>query len=409
MEKVEKILNLINKRRVLTLSQEEENELQIWLAESDENRSLFTELSDEKILAEKLKAYARVDSEAIWKKTIQQIEPATKVKTLYPVGGLWWKYAAAAAVVVGVALAGWWYAKPTAPQATAGHQTSPASTNEIVPGSAKAILTLFDGQKMVLDNSTDQQKIEQQGITISKANGQLQYHSVNEANGKGPIAVGPSVLYNTVSTPEGGQFQVILPDGSIVWLNAASSLRFPIAFAGGERNVSLTGEAFFEVAPMADKPFKVAISSPLGDGGTVEVLGTRFNINAYTDDALVRTTLLHGSVRLTTKTAAQKVLKPGQEALVDKGGNVQKVLEVDAATAVPWMNDEINLETGLKVAMQEIGRWYNLKIEYAGKIPEKSLKGQISRQYAIEDVIKVLRSQGIKLELNSTDKKIVIT
>ncbi len=160
---------------------------------------------------------------------------------------------------------------------------------------------------------------------------------------------------------------------------------------------------------MADKPFKVAISSPLGDGGIVEVLGTRFNINAYTDDALVKTILLHGSVKLTTKTGVQKVLKPGQEALVDRGGKVQQVLEVDIATAVPWMNDEINLVNGLKVAMQEIGRWYNLKIEYAGKIPETSLKGQISRKYAIEDVIKVLRSQGIKLELNSKDKKIVIT
>lgn len=408
MEKVEKILSLINKHRDLTLSQEEDNELQDWLAESEENRSLFAELTDHMAVADKLKAYAQINSEAVWEKTLQQIDPSAKVVPLYPVHRALWKYPAAAAVVVALSVAGWLYFKPAANQPVVEIQPASESTDEIVPGSAKATLTLIDGSKKGLDNTTDQQKIKQGNIIISRASGQIAYNSANGASGNDPIAVGSTVLYNTVSTPRGGQFQVILPDGSIVWLNAASSLRFPIAFAGGERNVSLTGEAFFEVAPMANKPFKVTIVSPLGNGGTVEVLGTRFNINAYVDDAVVKTTLLHGSVKLTTQSSVQQVLRPGQEAFVDRGGKIEKVSKVDTATAIAWRNSALNLEGDVKAVMQEIGRWYNLEIEYGGKIPVKSLKGQIPRNYPIADLISLLKSQGIDAALNRKDRKIVI-
>lgn len=408
MEKVEKIINLISKYREGTLSQGDQNELEVWLAESDENRSLFAELTDKVSMAGKLKAYSDVDSEAIWEKTLQQIYPAAKVKPLYPVQRVWLKYTAAAAVILGLSLAGWLYLKPVSNQPVAEKQPAtvePAA--EIIPGSSRAILTLSDGKKVDLDKVNAQEKIEQGNVIISAANGQLVYNGANAANGRGPIAVG-SVLYNTVSTPTGGQFQVILPDGSIVWLNAASSLRFPIAFAGGERNVSLTGEAFFQVAHMADKPFKVAIETPQGNEGTVEVLGTQFNIHAYTDDALAKTTLVEGSVKLTTKTAMQQVLKPGQEALVNKSGKIENVKMVNMANAVPWRNGYISLETDIKTVMREIARWYDLKIEYAGKVPVKSLEGQIPRTYPITDVLTILKKYGIEAKLNSKERKITV-
>jgi transmembrane sensor len=406
MEKVEKILSLINKYRDLTLSQEEESELQRWVAESEENRSLFTELTDQTLLADKLKVFAQVDSKAIWEKTRQQIDPASKVVPLYPVQQAWWKYATAAAVVLALFVAGWLYFKPVVSQPVVEKQPAGQTKEEIVADITKVTLTLSDGKKVVLDNPGDQQKIAEGNVVISRANGQIAYNGANEANGRDPIAVGSTVLYNTVSTPKGGQYQVILPDGSIVWLNAASSLRFPIAFAGGERNVSLTGEAFFEVAHMTNKPFKVAVE----DGSTVEVLGTRFNINAYTDDALVKTTLLQGSVRLTTKAAAQQLLKPGQAVLVNKSGKVEGVKEVgiDITKAVPWRAGYISLDQDIKTVMQEIGRWYNLKIEYAGKIPTKSLKGQISRGYTIKDVLTILQDQGIALKFDEKSQKIVL-
>lgn len=405
MEKVEKILSLIEKHRELTLSQEEENELKSWLAESEENRSLFAELTDQATLAEKLKAYDGVNSEAIWAKTLQQINPATKVVPLYPVQRVWWKYATAAVVVLALSVAGWLYFKPAANQPIAETQPAESSTKETLSEISKVTLTLTDGQKVEFDKNDVKQIIGQGNVIISKANGQITY-SAKGTNTKGPMGIGSTVLYNTVATPRGEQFQVTLPDGSVVWLNAASSLRFPIAFAGGERNVSLTGEAFFEVAHNPAKPFKVAVE----DGSTVEVLGTRFNISAYTDDAQVKTTLLQGSVKLTTKVADQQLLKPGQEVLVNKVGKVEKVKEVgiDISEAVPWRAGYISLENDIKTVMQEIGRWYNLKIEYAGKIPVKSLKGQISRTYLIKDVLTILQDQGIALKYDEGAKKIVL-
>jgi transmembrane sensor len=409
MEKVEKIVGLINKYREGILSQDEQGELDTWLAESTENRSLFEEVTDKTSVTEKLKSYSAINSEAIWLKTLQQIEPDTKLKTLYPAQRTWWKYAVAAAVVGTISVAGWLYFKPTANQPVAESKVDAKnSIAEIVPGSTKAILKLSDGKEILLDNASGQEKIQEGATTISKINGRLLYNSENAANGQDPIAVGSTVLYNTVTTPMGGQYQVILPDGSIVWLNAASSLRFPIAFAGGERNVSLTGEAFFQVSPMANKPFKVAIETPEGNEGNVEVLGTQFNIHSYTEDGGVKTTLQEGSVKLTTKAFKQQVLKPNQEAMVDKSGKIVGVRKADMAASLAWKNGEFNLEQDVKTLMQDIGRWYNVKIEYAGKLPTKSLNGQIPRDQPVKEVLEILKKYGIEVQLNEKDRKIVV-
>lgn len=409
MEKVEKIVGLINKYREGILSQDEQGELDTWLAESTENRSLFEELTDKTSVTDKLKSYSAINSEAIWLKTLQQIEPDTKVKPLYPAQRMWWKYAVAAAVVGAISVGGWLYFKPTVNQPVAEHKVDAKnSIAEIVPGSTRAILKLSDGKEVVLDNTSNQEKIQEGATTISKINGRLLYNSENAANGQGPIAVGSKALYNTVTTPMGGQYQVILPDGSIVWLNAASSLRFPIAFAGGERNVSLTGEAFFQVSPMADKPFKVAIETPEGNEGNVEVLGTQFNIHAYTEDGGIKTTLQEGSVKLTTKASNQQVLKPSQEATVDKSGKIIGVKKADMAASLAWKNGEFNLEQDVKSLMQDIGRWYNVKIEYAGKVPTKSLNGQIPRDRPVTEVLEILKKYGIEVQLNEKERKIVV-
>lgn len=410
MEKVETIVGLIGKYREGVLSREERGKLDSWLAESTENRSLFEELTDKTSLTDKLKSYSAVNSEAIWQKTLQQIEPDTKVRPLYPVQRpMWWKYVAAAAVVAGLSVAGWLYFKPSANESVAqnGAEAKP-SIAAVVPGATKAILRLNDGKEIDLEKLKDQEKIQQGAITISKTSGRLIYNGENAANGQDPTSVGSTVLYNTVTTPMGGQYQLILPDGSIVWLNAASSLRFPIAFAGGERNVSLTGEAFFQVAPMANKPFKVAIETPQGNEGTVEVLGTQFNIHAYSEDAVVKTTLQEGSVKLTTKTADRQVLKPGQEATVDKSGKIANVAKVDMAASLAWKNGEFNLEQDVKSLMQDIGRWYNVKIEYAGKVPTKSLNGQIPRDRPVGEVLGILKKYGIEVQLNEKERKIVV-
>lgn len=400
MEKVEYIAGLILKHRARTLTKEEDNELEQWLSESEENRSLFLELTDDTILAERLKVYDQIDGEAVWQKTMQHIAQEGTVIPLIPVKSVWWKYAAAAAVLLTISVAGWQYLKPVQQEVTAGNIPVSPAKDKILPGGLKATLTLADGKEIELDQKTDQQEIKEGNVVVMRKGGQVAYSAAS--------LPGSTVLYNTVTTPKGGKYQVILSDGSKVWLNAASSLRFPIAFAGNERNVSLTGEAFFEVSHMTDKPFKVAVTTPLGDGGRVEVLGTRFNIDAYSDVALVKTTLVNGSVKLVTPTAEEKILKPMQVAFVNRKGTLEKIGTANAEVPVPWVDDLISLEGNLKSVLLEIGRWYNLSVEFKGKIPNQSLKGRIPRTWSIDELEKLLKSQGLKFELLRKERKIVL-
>ncbi|PZR18252.1 MAG: hypothetical protein DI539_16415 [Flavobacterium psychrophilum] len=166
---------------------------------------------------------------------------------------------------------------------------------------------------------------------------------------------------------------------------------------------------FFQVSPIANKPFKVAIETPEGNEGNVEVLGTQFNIHAYTEDGGVKTTLQEGSVKLTTKASNKQVLKPNQEATVDKSGKIIGVKKVDIAASLAWKNGEFNLEQDVKSLMQDIGRWYNVKIEYAGKVPSgSSLNGQIPRDLPVKEVLDILKKYGIEGQLNEKARKIVV-
>lgn len=403
------IADLLNKHLEGVLSQEEQVKLDTWLSESEENRSLFNTLTDKTALLQKLNTYSQVDSEAIWLKTQQRINPGGKVTPLVPAGKSWWKYVAAAAVVAVLATGTWFYLKPIDNSPVAQQKGSSEAQEEIVPGSSKAKLTLADGKEIVLDAANDGKDIKDGDIFITTNLGRLIYNNGEAgANGQDPIAVGSPVLYNTVTTPKGGQYQIKLPDGSIVWLNAASSLRFPIAFAGSERNVLLTGEAFFEVKPMSDRPFKVAVQAPWGEGGEIEVLGTHFNVNAYTDDAFVRTTLLEGSVKINSGTS-HSTLKPGQAATVNKNGSLAVIKKANTEEAVAWKKGFFSFkEASAQVVMQQVARWYNLGIEYTGKIPVKLLSGTIPRSYSIEDMIKVLKVIGVQTRVDKTKRKIVV-
>jgi transmembrane sensor len=404
------ITDLLNKHLEGMLSQEDQVKLDAWLSESEENRSLFNTLTDKASLLQKLNTYSQVDSEAIWQKTQQRINPGGKVTPLVPAERNWRKYVAAAAVIGILATGTWFYLKPADNNpAVAEQKKSPAVQEEVVPGSSKAILTLADGKEITLDAANEGKDIKDGNIVITTNLGRLIYNKGEAvANGQGPIAVGSSALYHTVTTPKGGQYQIKLPDGSIVWLNAASSLRFPIAFAGSERNVLLSGEAFFEVKPMSDRPFKVAVQAPWGKSGEIEVLGTHFNVNAYTDDALVRTTLLEGAVKVTSGTA-KSTLKPGQAATVAKNGKVAVIKNANTNEAVAWKNGFFSFkEASAQVVMQEVARWYNLDVEYTGKVPVKLLKGNIPRSNSIEDTIKVLEVIGIQARVDKAKRKIIV-
>jgi transmembrane sensor len=253
----------------------------------------------------------------------------------------------------------------------------------ILPGSNKAILTLADGSKITLGNS-GHGTITQQGLaTVNKLNnGQLVYNIDNKLPQN-------TTLYNTATTPRGGQYELILSDGTKVWLNAASSLKYPVAFTGTERHVELTGEAYFEVAKNKKMPFSIGVK-----GGSIEVLGTHFNVMAYNDDQHMLTTLLEGSVKL-TKNGAEALLKPGQQADIVDGQTTYQVSEANIDEAVAWKNGYFVFDNeNIQSIMKKMARWYDVDVSYKGAVTDQNFGGTVSRFSNITELLNMLELTG---------------
>ena len=260
---------------------------------------------------------------------------------------------------------------------------SSAGKGPVVPGFNKATLTLSDGSNIDLNDSKNGTLSKQGSVSVGKlGDGKLVY-DINGAKTKKA-----AVLYNTITTPRGGQYQVVLSDGTKVWLNAASSLKFPAIFTGNERNVELTGEAYFEVAKNKDKPFKVAVNN-MG----IEVLGTHFNVNAYNDEDAIKTTLLEGAVKLKTGNQ-QAYLKPGQQATLGRQ-QVFNICPVNTEDAVAWKNGYFVFNNeNIQSIMKKISRWYDVEVVYEGKVDERDFGGTASRFGSVTDVLKLLELTG---------------
>lgn len=270
------------------------------------------------------------------------------------------------------------------------HKQSP-----ILPGGDRALLTMADGTTIVLD-SMQNGPLQQGNAKINKQGGLLIYNGLKSSS-----QLGAPVVYNTLSTPRGGQFQLILPDGSKVWLNASSSLRFPTVFADNDREVVLTGEAYFEVAKNKEKPFRVKI----GDL-QVNVLGTHFNINAYQDENTVRTSLIEGSVRI-LKGDKTDLLQPGQQEIWKKKEDKLEKRNVDINEVVAWKNGLFQFDgADIKMIMRQISRWYDVEIVYAFELPDRRFEGKISRDAQLGDVLKILELSNVKFSVEG--KKIIV-
>lgn len=258
--------------------------------------------------------------------------------------------------------------------------------NEILPGGDKAVLTLANGEKIILTDAGNGTLAENGGIKIVKAaDGQIVFTLLPV---KQPDPNGQN-HYNTIETPNGGHYQVRLPDGSKVWLNAASKLTFPSSFIShNSRIVELKGEAYFEIARDTEHPFIVKT-----DAQIVEVFGTQFNINSYLDEPGVKTTLLEGSIKVTENKGIKKVLTPGQQSTLTPGG--LKVENVDVDLAVAWKNNQFIFESDdIRYVMRMISRWYNVEVEYVGEIPKSRFGGAISRFEDFPEVLESLESTG---------------
>jgi transmembrane sensor len=249
----------------------------------------------------------------------------------------------------------------------------------IVPAGNRATLTLADGRRVVLDSAADGNLTVQGNTQVIKlAGGQLVYR-----DGAGSTAA--AMTYNVMTTPRGGYYQVILPDGSKVWLDAASSLRYPTAFSGKDRAVELSGEAYFEIAPRADQPFLVT-----SNGITVQVLGTEFNLMAYSDEDAIRTTLVKGSVRVVCGKDLRQVL-PGQQTSWKRGGSAWQVSVPDINEVLAWKQGEFRFrDLDIPAIMRQIARWYDVDIEYVGKEPTGEFTGVIPRKKDVADLLAVL-------------------
>jgi len=278
-------------------------------------------------------------------------------------------------------------------------QHAQATIQDIAPGSNKAILTLGNGATIRLD-SAGSQLIQQGDVTVRQTGAQLTY-DVQGSNA--------GLTYNTLTTPRGGQFRVQLPDGTLVWLNAASSLRYPTAFAGKERTVEISGEAYFEVAAAAGRPFMVKI----GETAAVEVLGTSFNVNAYPDETGIHTTLLTGAVRVATlHTGAHALLQPGQQAQIagsQPEAGIKIISNANISQIMAWKNGLFNFENaGLQEVMRQLARWYDLQVVYENGVPDMYFEGEMSREMSLSQVLAGLQQTGVRFRIEEGRRLVVL-
>lgn len=272
--------------------------------------------------------------------------------------------------------------------------TSQHVPGEIMPGGDRAILTIGDGSVIQLDDVQNGMVAQQGDTRVDKQGSLLSYNAkVTQQN--------TTIVYNTLSTPKGGQYQVLLPDGSRAWLNAASSLHFPTAFQGSSREITLTGEGYFEVVKNSEKPFVVNVGEM-----KIEVLGTHFNVNAYADEGVIKTSLLEGTVQVANNNQ-RKFLKPGQQALLTREDNKLKISNVNLEAVMAWKNGLFQFEgADITSLMRQVGRWYDVNIIYAGKIPRMQFEGKISRKAQLYEVLEILELNEIRLKVDH--KNIII-
>lgn len=295
----------------------------------------------------------------------------------------WWKYAAAAIIVLAAGLGIYqWTGKKTSQPVV--RQQDKMVNDEIVPGGNKAMLMLSDGSVIALNDAENGMLTKQGGAKVVKlADGELAYETDNKQ--------AAASVFNTIVTPRGGKYQLTLPDGSKVWMNAESTLRYPTTFNGKTREVFLTGEAYFEIAHNPAQPFHVQVNDM-----KVEVLGTHFNIMAYENEAANAVTLVEGAVSVSTP-AQQVGLKPGEQMLQESNGNMNVLSDVNVQQVLAWKNGyfQFNSER-LDRLMRQIERWYDVSVVYKGTVPDRKFGGKISRSSPLNDVLKALELSDIK-------------
>lgn len=271
--------------------------------------------------------------------------------------------------------------------------------NDIPPGQTTALLTLADGKKLVLDSTAIGQLAQQGGTVVSNDKGTLKYQPQNTS---------AETLFNTLTTAYGETYAMILADGSKVWLNAGASIKYPVAFVGNERNVTVSGEVYFEVAKDKSKPFIVHVTGQAGNEMDVQVLGTHFNINAYSDETNIKTTLIEGAVKI-KQGSKETLLSPGEQAQVTNG--VTKVVaDVNVAAVTAWVNGYFHFDhNDVTEVTRQLARWYNVDIRYEGAKPTKLFMGDMERNFTLSQTVRALEAlTGVPFRIEVEARKLIV-
>jgi transmembrane sensor len=373
----QRVAKLIRDHQLDELDASSRKELTAWLAESAENQVMFDQLNQPEALNAELAKMTRFNSESSFSAFERKYLKAESEGVLNRPSYMNWRYFYAVAAAIALAVFGLVFFM------FAHKEKRNLYATEIGPGTTGATLTLANGKKIKLSDVKSGELAKEAGVTINKsATGQLVYEIESLAAADDQV--------NTLSTTNGETYQLRLPDGSRIWLNATSSLRYaPNLMQNGRRVVQLDGEAYFEVAHDKKHPFIVE-----SRGQSVEVLGTHFNVNAYKDESQIATTLLEGSVKVTVKGKAQ-LIKPGQQAL-NKGGLLQ-VNEVNPEDITDWKEGDFFLNhVDFKTAMRKIARWYDVEIVYDVPVPEDlESGGWMSRRNNLYTVLKAIEGTGL--------------
>jgi len=392
-----RVVDLIEKQLNGELSDAEKQELETWENQSESNRRIVRHLTDnnhlkhsisdsypderkDRVLAT-IHAMIEADQGAVGKVRMMTIR----------------KIMSAAAAIVVITIGSYVLLNHRTEQKIAKTEEKKTSvTSDIAPGTFKARLTLSDGSIIVLDSAAKGKLVQQGNTQVLNKDGSLAY---------APNAAKPGlVIYNTLTTAKGEIYSLELSDGSKVWLNSASSIRYPVSFNGEERRVEITGEAYFEVAHLDNKqPFKVT-----ANGMEVKVLGTHFNVNSYQDDAIIKTTLLEGSIRVTSVANSKtEVLAPGQQAQISDKGELKVIKDADVEKEVAW-KDGLFIFKGDNVmeVMNQLSRWYNIDVIYQGKIPLLQFYGIINRNQPASNVLNILQTKGSHFKIDGS--KIIV-
>jgi transmembrane sensor len=394
MERHDRIGYLFTQAFTAQLSDAEKLELEMWLDESPNNRRLFEEyllgngfLDDLKIGYQFNKKRVGDEVKNYWQQQSTGFRPARNQHI---------RFLAAAAIFGGLLLASWFVFRATSIDLTKKQQPAGiVPKHDIAPGRNRATLTLADNSVVELDSVKQKQMVSQGNVKLYVDNGgMLEYSpdpSIRSANLK--------AQYNILRTPIAGQFRLVLPDGTKVWLNNASQLRFPVAFAASERSVELSGEAYFEVAPDKTRPFMVQVGAQ-----KVQVLGTSFNVSGYPDEPAVRTVLVNGSVKVTMGESAV-VLRPAHEAVNE--GERLVVRSANTRIVTAWINGFFNFDNANAVEVfTQLARWYGIRVSYPIGIPSKRFDGRIDRENTFSQVAALLEKNGIHCEVEGLNVKV---